>query len=116
MHYKVVFDITQTVPEWRFPAFGLIFVVIGIFLVFLRRKGVAKTGKLFPEVYLGFALLWTTFAAWSVLTSYYTAKSALELGKNEIIEGTIENFHPMPATMMKDSLWVGSSFLTLTML
>lgn len=98
MHYKVVFDITQTIPEWRFPAFGLIFVAIGILLVLLRRMGVKKIGKLFPRIYIGFALLWTTYAAWSVFTDYYTARSAFELGKNEVVEGKIENFHPMPAT------------------
>ena len=51
-----------------------------------------------PLYYLGFSLLWTTFAACTVFSDYYNARTMFELGRNQVVEGTIENFHPMPAT------------------
>jgi hypothetical protein len=32
IHYKVVFDITQKAFDWRFPAIGFLFVIVGMIL------------------------------------------------------------------------------------
>lgn len=113
MDYKLVFDITQTQPNWNGPAFGLPFVAIGTILVLLGKKGLIKRRRFFPYFYLGFALIWTTCAYWGVYSNYYDDLSAIEHGTNKVVEGTIENFHPMPASGHDvESFTVGGKFFS----
>lgn len=105
--FTTVFDVSQQgyATAW-FPAFGLIFVVIGALLVFrpalmLRHmpSGIqGKARKGFSWFYFIFALLWTIT---SFLATYYEhnkAISDLRKGHFSVVEGRVSDFVPMPYT------------------
>jgi hypothetical protein len=101
MRYVTVFDAAaQPLRNWPFPAFGLIFVMIGIVLVFKPawvpfghrwlRQG------LFPWLYLLFAIAWTISSGLAVGLDSYRAVQALRSGSYSVVQGEVENFTPMP--------------------
>ena len=51
MPYVTVFEITQKPFQWWFPAFGLMFVVVGILLILIGRKRTSQ-----ERVRIGFTL------------------------------------------------------------
>jgi hypothetical protein len=103
MNYTTVFDASR--PSWHnlgFVAFGLIFVAIGLVLVFV--PGIAERFARFPKslrrpfawFYLVFAVIWTTFAGSSVLLDALSARQSLQDRTCEIVTGPVTHFHPMP--------------------
>src|SRR5215472_319060 len=81
-----VFDVLQSgYKDWQFPAFGLIFIFIGMVLVFAPRL-IAATGipymdfkskmsRAFRFFFLGFAVLWTVAAFLGTFTDYERHKA-----------------------------------------
>jgi hypothetical protein len=110
--FHTVFDAsTAGWRYWWFPAFGLIFVGLGLALPLLIRRGVFRRGspsfdKWFPRVFLGFAIFWTTMAFLVSFVDYRTAVSALKEYSAEVIEGRVTDFHPMPYTGHGDESFV----------
>jgi len=122
MTFKTVFDAGQQgfAAGW-FSAFGLIFVVIGAFLVFrptlMQRllpagpQGTAR--RIFSWVFFIFALLWTAIAFTTTYLQYWMITSALNEGRYSIVEGRVINFVPMPYEGHADeSFSVGSQRFT----
>ena len=108
--FHLVFDASQKGPDLWFPAFGLIFVVIGVGLlagrsvpriarVLPRAPGVFA--RVFPVFFLGFAVLWTTLSTVGVLVSWYSTQTQIRNGA-PVVEGAVANFHPMPAAGHED--------------
>jgi hypothetical protein len=105
--FKTVFDVAQEgySTSW-FPAFGLIFVIVGALQIFapnLMRRISSKRyrgsfGIFFNWAFFLFALMWTggTFA--STYWQYREATAALRDGNYAIVEGPVTNFVPMPYT------------------
>jgi hypothetical protein len=116
MPYNTVFEITQKPYEWRYSAFGLIFVTIGVvFIVWgpqLDRLTARKWTGLsfwlkprfaFKPQYLGwffviFASFWTLLAFASTYSSYRNCRDAYQTGRYSVVEGFVEDFQPMPYT------------------
>lgn len=109
MQYQTIFDIAATgYRTWRFAAFGLIFVTIGIFLVALvtRRKTLPfrrwstrpLASKVFAYLYFGFALLWTTISFVGTWREYSRLENAIATGHARVVEGAVTDFSPMPVT------------------
>jgi hypothetical protein len=101
--FITVFNLADTgYRDWTFPAFGLIFVAIGLFLPKLVKAGVfgsnPRMGPWFPIVFLGFAIFWTATAFLATFSEYLKDRDALISGKAAYVEGTVENFVPMPYT------------------
>ena len=101
MSYVTVFDAAEhPMRNLGFPAFGLIFVVIGVLLV-LRPAWVpfghrwVRRGP-FPWFYLLFATGWTIVAGSSVGLDSYRAVQALKTGAYNVVAGPVQNFAPMP--------------------
>ena len=104
--YRIVYDITKEAPAVWFPAVGLIFVAIGAILWRYRDRLPAgwhgpfrsrpAWRKAFAGFYLGFSLIWTTIASIGVRGSFFGARRAMSDGSARIVEGVVENFHPMP--------------------
>lgn len=96
----MVFDATGQGPDWRPTAFGLIFVVIGIALMSELKapapRFMARSPGWFAPLFLGFALVWTGLASAAVWNQWSAVHSAIEQGA-PVVEGPVENFHPMPA-------------------
>jgi hypothetical protein len=108
MPYVTVFEITQKPFEWWWPAFGLIFVVIGSFLIkfgpwFDRNKDLKKPGlnfaidsRLIGWSFVVFASGCTLFALGGTYSTYREAVQAYRTGQYSMVEGVVEDFHPMP--------------------
>jgi hypothetical protein len=106
MEYQVVFDASQKLPDWEFPVVGLIFVIVGVLLWVFRysprlrpryqfplKRGVGPT--VFAAFFLGFSLLVTVLAFVGVFGPYLRVQRAMREQKVSVVEGTVENFHPM---------------------
>jgi Na+/melibiose symporter-like transporter len=116
MAYHTVFEITQKPFEWRYSAFGFIFVAIGVVCIIfgpqLARMNASKPNGLawlfkprfaVKPQYLGwffviFASFWTLVAFISTYSSYRECREAYRTGQYSVVEGTVEDFHPMPYT------------------
>ncbi|HTV49017.1 MAG TPA: hypothetical protein VMG59_11300 [Phycisphaerae bacterium] len=97
MPYVTFFEITQKPYQWWFPAFGLIFVLIGTILVWNgRRKKTETTKKLVGYFILLFASLWVFCAFVLTFFEYRQCINAYRNGNYAVVEGRVENFHPMP--------------------
>lgn len=101
MTYRVVFDIaTAGYRAGWFVGFGGILVLIGIGLVtfrrFLPKRRPFIYRRAFPFLFLGFALLWTTFVFLTTYHQYRTALNARLNGAATVTEGVVTNFIPMP--------------------
>ena len=104
MDYDVVFDASQKAPDWSFPAFGLIFVALG--LLVLRFRDVLPWGwpfrtrpswrKKWALGFLGFSIFWTGWASYAVFGSYVRVRLALRNNSAMVVEGRVADFHPMP--------------------
>ena len=93
----MVFDLYQKSFQWWFPAFGIIFVVIGGAIVWLgRRKDSWRERRLFGYVIIGFACLWSGVTFLSTFSEYVRLHSAYRRSQFKIVEGRVTNFHPMP--------------------
>jgi hypothetical protein len=110
MEYRVAVDIAEAgYKNWSFPAFGLIFVVIGGVLVLTRNHWPdllwtswwskhPRVSKAFSVLFLGFAVLWTVTSFAATFFEYRSLKLARENGQAQVVEGTVKNFVAMPAT------------------
>ena len=108
MPYNTVFEITQKPFEWWWSAFGLIFVAVGVIVILFgphlnpwsswKQKGLRFAVK--PQ-YVGwffviFASSWTLLAFASTYSSYRESRDAYQRGRYSVVEGFVEDFHPMP--------------------
>jgi len=103
MEYRTVFDIAQAGHKvWRFPSQGLIFVVIGVFLILFRRRlpHWGRTSSLFdtafPFAFFGFAVAWTLVSFVSTYRDYTALRRTIEDGGARVVEGVVSEFRPMP--------------------
>jgi hypothetical protein len=102
-----VFDVVDAgFKDWTFPAFGLIFVVIGTALAFfpaaIRTTGIpylqVHTGfrKVFPYIFLSFAVLWTVAMFAATYSKHLQYTSMVQGNGCRVVEGAVEHFVPMP--------------------
>jgi hypothetical protein len=116
MSYTTAFEITQKPFEWRFSAIGLIFVGLGIvFILFgprLERLNASMSSGLASWLKPGFGVKpknlgwffvifasgWTLMVFTSTYSSYIKCYNAYRTGRYSIVEGSVEDFHPMPYT------------------
>ena len=105
MVYQTIFDITTAgYKSWSSPAFGLIFVGVGIALVLMRKslpgswQSHPRASSAFAFFFFGFAVLWTLVSFGSTYRDYQAQVSAIEHGSAKVIEGSVSNFQPMPVT------------------
>jgi hypothetical protein len=103
-HFVKVFDILDSgYRDWTFPAFGLIFIVVGIVILafpkFLKAIGIPYLNlkSTFSRYFfLGFAVLWTTFAFLQTYLIYLHHRSLTQENRCRVVEGPVEGFVPMP--------------------
>lgn len=107
MPYITVFEITQKPFEWWWPAFGLLFVAIGAFLIRFGPKldrnkdlkkprfSLAVDSRLIGWFFVIFASGWTLLAFGGTYSSYREYAQAYRTGQYSVVEGPVEDFHPM---------------------
>lgn len=101
MEYRTVFDLTSAgYSTWWFPAFGLVFVLIGVILVRFRHalptRNPIVMRRAFPWFFLGFAVIWTLGALTGTYGEYRGLSGAIRSGNVQIVEGKVSEFVPMP--------------------
>lgn len=95
--YRVVFDLSQKGFQWWFPAFGLIFAIIGGVLIWWgQRKHWPLSRKFVGYFMLGFACLWSGLVFTTTFNEYLRLHSAYRQGQFSTVEGDVTNFRPMP--------------------
>jgi hypothetical protein len=100
--YEVVFDCAEAgYRNWRFPAYGLIPVGIGIWMLVRDRRlarqqpGVARARPWRAYYITVFGSLWVTIAFIGTFRDYWLLSAALRSGNYEVVEGTVTRFTPM---------------------
>lgn len=103
LHYRVVFDLnTAGYTGWSFLLIGVLFCVLGSFLVFKpsalpsRWQQHPRASRLFALVFLGFSVLWAMLVGSNSVLHYRHLVAALNDGSAKRIEGRVERFQPMP--------------------
>jgi hypothetical protein len=100
--FVVIFELTREgYRTFWFPAFGLIFVALGVAGVVYERlsRPAASNWRraLGPWALLTFSSLWTLTAGVSTYREYANLRRAVEAGAIQYVEGPVERFVPMPA-------------------
>lgn len=96
--YYLVFDAGQKPPTLWFPAAGLVFVLLGLLLWHFRHSRFIWGGPFFAGVYLIFAIGWTVIAGIGIISQYLEVQTTLKNGQAAVVEGYVQNFHPMPSS------------------
>lgn len=98
--YVAVFDVTDAgFKDWHASAFGLLFVVLGLLLLYLKKSGVVRTRsplaeKWFLRLLIAFAVVWTLFVFIASFSDYRRATTAMRDHHVPMIEGVVADFHP----------------------
>ena len=106
-HFVKVFDVLDSgFRNWTFSAFGLIFVAVGIVILFfpnmMRATGIpylnVQSGfqTFFRYSFIGFAILWTSISFFATYSQHLRHKVLAEENRCRIVEGPVEHFVPMP--------------------
>jgi len=102
-----VFDVLDSgFNDWGGPAFGLIFVAIGIviaaFPTIIKATGIPfvdfQSGgrKIFRFAFLSFAVLWTVIVFAGTYSRHFRHESLVQTNTCRVVEGAVEHFTPMP--------------------
>lgn len=95
--YRVVFDLYQKGFEWWFSSLGLALAAIGGLITWLGRgKKSWRERRLFGDVMIGFACLWSGVTFSSTFREYVRVRSAYRRSQFKVVEGRVTNFRPMP--------------------
>jgi hypothetical protein len=95
--YRVVFDLSQKGFQWWFPAFGLIFVVVGGVTIWLGKRNDWPRSRSFAGYFMvGFACLWSGLTFSTTFGEYFHLRSAFRRSQFSVVEGRVTSFRPMP--------------------
>src|SRR5690606_19946793 len=102
MDYHTIFEATsEPYRNLTFLIPGLVLSAVGAVLV-LRPAWVERFGykkrrwRGFSWIFLLFAVAWTLGAGSSLVSRDLAASQKLERGDCSVVEGVVQNFHPMP--------------------
>ena len=98
-NYQTLFEITGKAYQWWYAAFGLIFFSIALIIwKFSHKSSHKKYTKYFGIASTAFAGLWTLVVAVGTYSDYSSLQQIYRQGQSRLVEGKVENFHPMPYT------------------
>jgi hypothetical protein len=97
MRYLTVFEITNNPIQWELPAVGLVFIAVGFALIKIGRNWPAhRRVKPVGWGLVVFGLLFTCLTWYGTHSYYRKSTEAYRTGNYFVIEGVVEDFHPMP--------------------
>lgn len=101
MEYDVVYELSSSgLGNLSFAAAGIPFIVLGALLIkFRNRLGKNRSHwskTVFPWLFFFFAVVWTLSVGVGIGTQQASLRSDYEEGNFQVVEGVVENFHPMP--------------------
>jgi hypothetical protein len=104
--YALVFDAANEPLPWNVLVLGLTLVGVGVVLWMTRHRpplwpprslwSNPGARKWFASLWLAFAVLWTAAGSIAAFRSVLSARSALRDRTTSVVEGPVEDFHPMP--------------------
>jgi hypothetical protein len=93
-NYQTIFEIGPKSFPWVQLLHPIPFAVIGLILIrFSRRRRIIQV---FAGVVVSFAFLFFLILAPVLLADYVKHRRAYVNGKSSMVQGAIEDFHPMP--------------------
>jgi hypothetical protein len=102
MNYTVVYDTLQQAYDWTWASIGVVGIVVGVIAILaprLMRPPLVKSlryTQIVGSLILAFACVWT-IAVLAITRSTSTRyQTVLQEGRYRIVEGTIQDFVPMP--------------------
>ena len=105
MTYKTVFDAAhQSTPLFSFPAFGLIFLLVGALVAWkpallnemVSENRVWINPRYFGMIFMVFAFFWMLIGYSAIAGQQGQGAAELRDPNLHVVEGTVENFDPMP--------------------
>ena len=102
LKFELIFDAEEAGYRcWWFPAFGLIFVALGLAQLIYRWKRASSEphgwwSRISPHILLAFALFWVVTSFVGTFSEYWELRQALRSGQFKVVEGKVTNFVPMP--------------------
>jgi len=101
MNFELIYDANAAgYRQWWFPAYGLIFVAIGLGILIYQHMNPLPTRsiwhRIFPFLFAGFAVLWVSIAFVSTFSDYWELRQALRSGQFVTVEGKVVDFVRMP--------------------
>jgi len=107
MEYEVAFEIAHSgIGSLIHVLPGVGFVVIGLVLIKNRKRLSENRPRQLVNVFLWFfllfSLIWTLIAGFGVGLEQASLRSDYAAGHYKVVEGTVENFDPMPYEGHKD--------------
>ena len=104
MYYTLIFDAAaHPYKNLLFALPGFAFVLIGGIMVFRPEwleavfRQPLRQRYIFRWFFFLFAIFWTVTATAGLLREATRAVGSTKAGRCEVVEGRVENFHPMPA-------------------
>jgi len=95
--YKTVFEISNKGFTWWFACVGLLPAVVGLLIWWWRRDHTVSRRAVFVSYFFPcFAFLWLVGATIPMWLDYSRLQEAYRSGKYSVVEGRVEDFHPMP--------------------
>ena len=97
MPYTTVFEITQKPFQWWFSAAGLAAIPIGIIMIQIAKKWPSqRRARMTGYFMVVFGSLWSAGAFLWTYSQYTKCVKAYRTQNYEIVEGSVEDFAPMP--------------------
>ncbi len=94
--FETVFDITTEPYCWYFPAIGLLFVAVFAAVSYYRRHERKRLRRWGPRFPVGLAAFWTSCVFAATFAEWYGGRRVLRQGNASVVDGSVENFVPMP--------------------
>jgi hypothetical protein len=95
--YVAVYQISSGTSGFPFALIGLAPLVVGLVLILGKwRWHWRQPGWLFAGFSCAFGIMWMFLASGQVLVEGRDAFTAFRNGQYSVVEGTVEDFHPMP--------------------
>ena len=95
--YVVVFNILDSgYRQWWFPAGGLLMIPFSLVIFSIIEGQRGKNLAHWKLVFLTFSILWALVAFTATFVDYRNCSHALASDRASCVEGTVDNFVPMP--------------------
>jgi hypothetical protein len=97
MTFDTVLDITQQPYPWRYPALGLIFLIVGAVWSLFRWDDPKALRRWSPRFSVGLGAVWMVFGFVSTFSEWSLGRRAVRDRTALVVEGPVENYVPMPS-------------------
>jgi len=95
--YVVAFNVLDSgYRDWWFPAMGLLMIPFSFVIFSIIEVQKRKNLALWKVGFIVFSLLWAMGTFMLTFGEYWNCSHVLASGKASYVEGTVDNFVPMP--------------------